>query len=67
MEELVETGPVLASTRALTNEGGVGGEDDSLPHTAIPLATDLTIVELRGGGGGGGGKMCKDNAVGTVE
>ena len=47
VEDLVEPGAVLPSGGALPNQGGVGGKDHSLPHTTIPLTTDLPIVELQ--------------------
>ena len=47
VEQLVKPGPVLPSTGALSNQRGVRGKDDSLLHSAVPLATYLTIVELQ--------------------
>lgn len=49
MEDLVESGPVFPSAGALPNQRGVRGKDHTLSHTAIPLPTDLPIVELREG------------------
>ncbi len=51
MHQLVESGLVLSSHGALSNEGGVGGKDDSLTHPPVPLATDLPIVKLKRGWG----------------
>ena len=46
MQELVKPRLVLATTRALPNEGGVSSKDDSFTHTSVSLTTYLPIVEL---------------------
>ena len=46
MQQLVETSSVLATAGALPDERGVRGKDDSFSHSAIALATDLTIAKL---------------------
>ena len=46
VQQLVETCAILPSTGALSNQGGVSGEDDSFSHTTVAFATNFSIVEL---------------------
>ena len=46
MKKLVETCSVLATIRALADQGRVSCKDDAFPDTSISLSTDLAIVEL---------------------
>ncbi len=49
VQDLIESGPVLAPTGTLPDQGGVGGKDHALAHATVPLATDLPIVKLKRG------------------
>ena len=48
LDQLVEPGLLHPSRAALPNQRGIRGEDDTLAHLAVPVVTNVPIVELEG-------------------